>query len=142
MLIGLIQICDDWLMSDHSWFYVKQEFLLSSVVLWENFSYPNSNNWKKKLPTSTALTTRWLKFFYTYFTLRSVKNYPFFWTSGINLVSQSSQLFKIRVLPAKIKLLIIWVGIIFCQQQNITTPNNLILSDFLYKLFIVQSYSR
>ena len=100
------------------------------MVLWGNFSYP------------TALTTRWLNLFYTLFTLRSMKNYPYFWTSGINLVSQSSQLYKIRVLPAKIKLLIIWVEIIFCQQQKKTTPNNLILPDFLFKLFIVQSYSR
>ena len=63
---------------------------------------------QKILPPSTALTTRWLEFFYTHFTLRSVETYPYFWISGINLVSQSSQLYKIRVLPAKIKLLIIW----------------------------------
>ena len=68
---------------------------LCSVVLWRNFSYPNSSNWKKNLPPSTALTTCWLNFFYTHFTLRSVEKYPYFWTSGINLVSQSSQLYKI-----------------------------------------------
>lgn len=89
------------------------------------------------LPPSTALTTRWLNFFYTHFTLRSVETYPYFWTSGINLVSQSSQLYKIRELPAKIKLLIIWVEIVFCQQQKKTTLYNWLWPDFVFKLFIV-----
>ena len=38
--------------------------------------------------------------------------------TGINLVPLSYQLYKIRVLPAKIKLSAIWVEIIFCQQQK------------------------
>ena len=52
-----------------------------------------------------------------------METYPYFWTTGINLVKQGSQLYKIRELPAKIKLLIIWVEIVFCQQQKKTTPN-------------------
>ena len=135
----------------------EHQWRLKPVVLWGNFSYPTSTIGKKFYPDfthhavpshwkpstfHTALTTRLLNFFYTPFTLWSVETYPDIWINGINLVSKSSQLYKIRELPAKIKLLIIWVEIVFCQQQKKTTPNNWLWPDFLFKLFIVQSYSR
>ena len=90
-----------------------QFLILTAVMLWGNFSYPNSNNWKKNLPPFPALTTCWLIFFYTPFTLWSVETYIYIWTSGIYFVSQSSQLYKIRELPSKIKLSILWVEIVF-----------------------------
>ena len=126
--------------------YLRHEgWGVGTVVLWRNFSIPQLLQLEKNLPLSTALTTRWLNFSYTHFTLRSVETYPYFWTSGINLdfaVPKFPAPQNQGTLPAKIKLLIIWVEIIFCQQQKKTTPNKCIRPDFQFKLFIVQSYSR
>ena len=80
---------------------------------------------------------RHVDFFYTHFTLRYVETYPYFWTSDINLVSQSSLLYKIRVLAAKMKLLIIREEIVFCQQQKKTYPNNWIWPDFKLIIYLV-----
>ena len=92
--------CDKW-----------RQYMLYAVVLWGNFSYPNSSN------------KRNIQFYPFHFFDHVSTEWPYFWTTGINLVPQSSQLYKIRELPAKIKISIIWVEIVFCQQQKKTTPN-------------------
>ena len=48
---------------------------------------------------------------------------------------RSSQLYKNRKLLAIITLSIIWVEIVFCQQQKKTAPSVWLWPDFLYELF-------
>ena len=119
-----------------------QFLILTAVMLWGNLSYPNSNNWKKNSKLFPCFDHMLTYFSYTPFILWSVETYIYIWTSGIYFVSQSSQLYKIRELPSKIKLSILWVEIFFYQQQKKRTPNICPWPDFPFKLFIVQSYSR
>ena len=113
------------------------------MVLWGNFSYPNSNNWKKIQPLglSTPLTTRWLNFPIPISFWGLWKHTPIYgpvasiWypkvpnssKSGYSLPKQDywSSEWKLSSVSNKRK-----------QLPTIDWP------DFLFRLFIAQSYSR